>query len=90
MKYNLHATKKFKKSLKKLQATNKDKLLIFQIIKDLTNNKTLDKKYKNHFLEGNYINCQECHIKPDLLLIYKIDEQNLYLVNIGSHAKLFK
>ncbi|MBN2833034.1 MAG: type II toxin-antitoxin system YafQ family toxin, partial [Campylobacterales bacterium] len=49
-------------------------------------------KYKDHLLIGNYKGCRECHVKPDLLLIYKInnDEVELVLVEVGKHSKLFK
>ena len=49
-------------------------------------------KYKDHALSGNYKNYRECHIKPDLLLIYKIEKSELilYAVHIGSHSDLFK
>jgi mRNA interferase YafQ len=52
----------------------------------------LDIKYKAHKLVGNFVNCRECHIKPDLLLIYKIDKNllELALVSAGNHSKLFK
>lgn len=52
----------------------------------------LEEKYRNHLLIGNYKGCFECHIKPDLLLIYKIenDINELQLVRIGSHSELFK
>ena len=54
--------------------------------------KVLAPKYKDHTLSGNYRNYRECHIKPDLLLIYKIEraELVLYAVHIGSHSDLFK
>jgi len=41
-------------------------------------------------LQGEYAKFQECHLKPDLLLIYCIEDNILKLVDIGSHAELFK
>jgi len=60
--------------------------------KKLSNNETLDKEYKDYKLIGNYLGCRECHVKPDLLLIYKIDDNilELALVRTGNHSKLFK
>ena len=49
----------------------------------------LPEKYKDHDLLGSYIDYRECHVKPDVLLIYKADEQLLYLYRIGSHSELF-
>ncbi|WP_330848430.1 type II toxin-antitoxin system YafQ family toxin [Aliarcobacter butzleri] len=57
----------------------------------LANNETLEEKYKDHKLIGDYLGCRECHVKPDLLLIYRIDNQvlELALVRIGNHSDLF-
>ena len=80
----------FKKDYKKLNP--KDKEALKSVIKMLANGDTLDEQYKDHKLIGNYLGCRECHIKPDLLLIYKIDNNilELALVRTGNHAKLFK
>ena len=52
---------------------------------------TLEPKFKNHKLTGNWQGRRECHIRPDWLLIYKIDpEENLIIFErTGSHADLF-
>ncbi|WP_304418120.1 type II toxin-antitoxin system YafQ family toxin, partial [uncultured Helicobacter sp.] len=46
---------------------------------------------KDHALKGEYIGFRECHIKPDLLLIYQKDKHILILtcIDVGSHSKLF-
>ncbi|MBA2368370.1 MAG: type II toxin-antitoxin system YafQ family toxin [Candidatus Protochlamydia sp.] len=44
---------------------------------------------KDHGLIANYVNHRECHISPDVLLIYKSDEEQLSLERIGSHSELF-
>lgn len=53
--------------------------------------KNLPLKYKDHALIGNYANTRECHIQPDWLLIYRIDEEQkvLHLIRTGSHSELF-
>jgi len=53
--------------------------------------KPLPQKNKNHNLIGNYAGCRECHIEPDWLLIYRIDEDEkmVILVRTGSHSELF-
>ncbi len=87
---NIFKTNSFKKDYKKL--TNKDKQLLKEIITILANNEDLNKKYKDHQLIGNFNNCRECHIKPDLLLIYRINNNilELALTRVGSHSSLFK
>lgn len=92
-KYNVVYSTKFKKSLKKIikQSKNIDELL--DVIDKLACKKKLGSKYKNHRLidNKNYKNCSECHIRPDWLLIYQYndDELLLLLMNTGSHSNLF-
>ena len=65
---------------------------INSIIIKLSKRETLESKYHDHQLSGKYIGCRECHIEPDWLLIYSIDNTKLilYLVRNGSHSDLFK
>jgi mRNA interferase YafQ len=88
--YQIFRTGGFKKDYKKLSNTDKD--LLKEVVTNLAVGNKLDIKYKDHKLVGNFVNCRECHIKPDLLLIYKIDKNilELALVRVGSHSKLFK
>lgn len=81
----------FKTEVKKIKNT-KDKAELKLVLDTLLAEKTLDIKYCDHALSGNYKNYRECHIKPDLLLIYKIEKAELvlYAVHIGSHSDLFK
>lgn len=47
-------------------------------------------RYQDHLLSGNWANHGECHLKPDLLLIYyKVEPNELWLVRLGSHSELF-
>lgn len=57
----------------------------------LANGVSLPQKYKDHLLSGNLKGCRECHIRPDLLLIYRIhnDILELALIEVGSHLELF-
>lgn len=51
---------------------------------------TLPERFHDHLLTGEYTNHRECHLKPDLLLLYKKpDEQTLRLVRLGSHSEVF-
>lgn len=88
--YRIFRTKKFKKDYKKLSDTDKD--LLKKVIILLTNGNKIGLKYKDHKLIGNFLNCRECHIKPNLLLIYRIydDTLELALVRTGRHSKLFQ
>lgn len=88
--YQIFRTSAFKKDYKKLSLQDKEE--VKKIIIRLANNEVLDLKHKDHKLIGNYKGCKECHIKPDLLLIYRIDANilELALVRTGSHSELFR
>ena len=88
--YEIFRTSSFKKDYKKL--SNDDKKILKEVVTLLANGEVLDKVYKDHSLIGNYLGCRECHLKPDLLLIYRINNNvlELALTRLGSHSKLFK
>ena len=92
MKYDLQFTSQFKKDLKLAKKQNKDLGKLFEVIDILANGETLDAKYKDHSLTGNYRGTRECHVEPDWLLIYEIrgDVLVLMLFRLGSHSELFK
>lgn len=50
--------------------------------------KTLDPKYCDHPLFGDWVDHRDCHIKPDLVLIYRKPDDVLQLVRLGSHSEL--
>ena len=81
----------FKTEVKKIKNT-KDKAELKIVLDTLLAEKTLEAKYRDHALSDSYKNYRECHIKPNLLLIYKIEKAELvlYAVHIGSHSDLFK
>lgn len=56
----------------------------------LAADKPLPEKHRDHALSGNWKDHRECHLKPDLLLIYKLpDTGTLRFVRLGSHSELF-
>ena len=89
MKYKIETSKKFKKQFKKLSPQNSN--LVLEVIEKLSNGEILEQKYNDHKLKGNYREYRECHIKPDWLLIYLIEDDilTLTLSDTGSHADLF-
>lgn len=89
-KYNINYAKSFIKDYKKLQTKEKD--LTDALIDKLANGETLEPKHNDHALSGNLQGTRECHIKPDLLLIYEKFDDILQLnaLRVGSHSKLFK
>lgn len=87
---DIFRTSGFKSDFKKLYIDDIERLKA--VLVRLIAFEVLEEKYRNHPLIGNYKGCFECHLKPDLLLIYKIDSDlnELQLVRIGSHSELFK
>ena len=65
--------------------------LLKEIVGKLANNIPLEEKYKDHELTGNYKGFRECHIQPDWLIIYLIedDKLTLKLTRNGTHSDLF-
>ena len=60
------------------------------VLEALANDRSLDPRYRDHVLSGNWRGCRDCHIKPDHLLIYRKDDDiTLRLVRLGSHSELF-
>ena len=60
------------------------------ILVALASDELLAPRHRDHALSGDWSGYRECHIKPDLLLIYrKPDEETLWLVRLGSHSELF-
>jgi len=53
---------------------------------------TLDRKFRDHQLKGNYAGTRECHVGPDFLLIYRLDmaTDTVQFIRLGSHAELFR
>ena len=93
MLYKIVRTKRFKtayKRIKNLPGFKKDVFL--EVVLALASGDALSEKYKDHKLTGNLKNFRECHLAPDILLLYQIDDGILILtlVSIGNHAQLFR
>jgi mRNA interferase YafQ len=55
----------------------------------LANDEPLEPRHRDHALTGNWNGCRDCHVKPDLVLIYrKPDAETLELLRLGSHSEL--
>ena len=82
----------FKKDLKLAKKRGLNLNILKEVINKLTLGEPLLQKNKNHHLSHEYKGFMECHIEPDWLLIYKIEDDNLilFLFRTGSHSDLFK
>lgn len=90
-KYSVEATNKFKKDIKKIQKRGYDMTLFKNIINKLAMGEPLPAANRDHALGGNMIGYRECHIQPDWLLLYIIDDDCLVLTltRTGTHSDLF-
>lgn len=60
-----------------------------EVMNCLINDFPMPVRYANHPLKGEWVGCMDCHIKPDLVLIYEFDgDTDLILHRLGSHSEL--
>ena len=90
-KYRAYRTTQFKMDYKGAQKRNRDMVLLDEVILMLANGEKLPEAMRDHDLSGNYRGYRECHIEPDWLLVYRIQNDRLLLVlsRTGSHSDLF-
>lgn len=82
---------RFKKDLKLSIKRGYNMALLEKVVNCLAARETLEAKYKDHSLTGNHAGFRECHITPDWILIYRIENNELYLLlsRTGTHSDLF-
>lgn len=90
-KYIVKLTTQFKKDFKLAMKRSMKIELLEEVIAMLAMGETLPDKHKDHALTGNWVGHRECHIHPDWLLIYRIEDEVLVLTlaRTGTHSDLF-
>lgn len=90
-KYIVKPTTQFKKDFKLAMKRSMKIELLEEVIAMLAMGETLPDKHKDHALTGNWVGHRECHILPDWLLIYRIEDEVLVLTlaRTGTHIDLF-
>jgi mRNA interferase YafQ len=86
-------TAAFRKDFKRMKSNPKHRdgeKLLESVISLLIADEVIPLKNHDHPLSNNWNDHRECHIKPDLLLIYRKSKRVLHLVRLGSHSDLFK
>jgi mRNA interferase YafQ len=88
----LKQTSQFKKDLRRMAKRHADMTQLDEVIVLLRERKQLPSKYKDHPLIGNWAGHRDCHILPDWLLIYRIDDDALILIatRTGTHSEIFQ
>ncbi len=89
--YKLYFTTRMKRDLKLMQKRGKNLKKLEDILDKLLSGETLPAQNKDHQLKGEMKDYRECHIEPDWLLVYRIEESELilYATATGTHADLF-
>lgn len=89
--YKISASTKFKKDLKLAIKRGYNISLLDVVVTTLAAGETLDTVYLDHPLKGDYKGFRECHITPDWLLVYEIENDALilHLTRTGTHSDLF-
>ncbi len=85
-------TSQFRKDYKRVKKNPNNKNLVSilnPVLTLLINDEKLGANFRAHKLAGEYKGYEECHLKPDLLLIYLRIDKKLILVRLGSHSELF-
>ena len=87
---DVYTSTQFKRDLKQIQRQGRDVNALWSVVDTIAREELLDKKYHDHALTGDFKGHRECHIEPDWLLIYKIDNRGLILTlaRTGSHSDL--
>lgn len=87
----LKFSSRFKKDLKFYKYDKVFLIELEKVLDILAKGQNLPDKNLNHSLVGEFKGCFECHVKPDILLVYKIDKSELIvlLLRVGSHSNLF-
>ena len=90
-KYTVKPTTQFKKDFKLSMKRGLKIELLEEVIAALAMGEMLPEKHKDHALTGNWVGHRECHVLPDWLLIYRIEDEVLVLTlaRTGTHSDLF-
>ncbi len=89
---NLRETPPFKRDLKRLKRSGADCIDdLERIVALLQKDSPLPERAMDHALSGSWkkLQARECHVKPDILLVYSKPENTLRLLRLGSHSELF-
>lgn len=89
MALSIRQSTQFRRDVKRLRRQGADLSLPGAVIRALAAEETLAPRHRDHALVGNWLGFRECHVRPDWLLIYRIENRELQLARTGSHAALF-
>ena len=87
---SIFQTPHFKRDVKRLKKQGKDLNKLGAVLRTLSENGLLEERYRDHGLTGKWSGSRDCHIEPDWILIYRTDDDSVFLERSGSHSALFR
>jgi mRNA interferase YafQ len=85
----LSQTAQFARDIKRMRKRGKDLLKLQAIVHKLVYGDPLPPHFRDHPLHGEWENSRDCHVEPDWILIYTMDDTSLCLERTGTHSDLF-
>jgi mRNA interferase YafQ len=86
---SVHESPRFLRDIKRIKKRGMDLSKLRHVVTLLSEKQPLPIRYRDHALTGNWIGHRDCHIQPDWVLIYQIDDDDLILERTGTHSDLF-
>jgi mRNA interferase YafQ len=86
----LSQTRQFSRDVKRMAKRGKDIAKLKEVVTRLAEELPLNPRHRDHPLLGKLINCRDCHIEADWILIYSMDQESLRLERTGTHSDLFR
>jgi mRNA interferase YafQ len=83
-------SKSFERDLKRLRKRGKDMARLMAVIEALRLGQPLEARHHDHPLSGPWKRFRDCHVDPDWVLIYRLDDEALSLTRTGTHSDLFR
>jgi mRNA interferase YafQ len=82
--------RQFARDLKRVAKRGKNLDKLKRIVTLLAQDEPLEPRHRDHALTGNWKRSRDCHIEPDWLLLYTLNDESLRLERTGTHSDLFK
>jgi mRNA interferase YafQ len=86
----LVTTKSFERDLKRLRKRGKDIARLWDVVEALRLRHPLEPRHRDHPLSGEWQGFRDCHVEPDWVLIYQLDDEAVYLTRTGTHSDLLE
>lgn len=88
---DIHKTSQYRRDAKRFRGNRALVSELLEVVDLLAADIPLPPKYRDHALHNNWEGCRDCHVRPDVVLVYQktADGLVLLLLRVGSHSELF-